>query len=336
MKVAAFTAGVNVPSARFRIRQLIPRLIMEDILVKEFIAPISTYPPSQHWLRPFWLPASILCRIPQVIKSHEFDITIIQREFVSTFSTLESFTVKPRVFDVDDAIFLNRGGNFSRVIATNSDLIVCGNEFLAENFSRWNKNVKVLPTAVDTEIYRPIITRDDRQKVIGWIGVSANHRYLLEIEPAINAVLRQNKNLVLRIISDLSPGFTTLPLNQVQFLRWDSLSEAKEIQKFDVGIMPLSDGEWERGKCSFKMLQYMSCGVPVVVSPVGMNADILKLGCFGLGAKKITDWEEALVYILSNSKISSDMGIKGRSIVENYYSVDVIAMQLSKILKALI
>ena len=335
MRIAAFTAGINVPSARFRIRQLIPRLIEEEIIVKEFIAPISTYPPNQHWLRPFWLPASIISRIPQVIKSHQFDVTIIQREFVSTFSTLENFTVKPRVFDVDDAIFLNRGGDFSRVIAANSDLIICGNEFLAENFSSWNKNVKILPTAVDTKIYKPINVRDDHQKVIGWIGVSANHRYLLEIEIAINAVLRQDKNIILRIISDLPPKFSILPLNQVQFLRWDSLSEANEIQKFDVGIMPLSDGEWERGKCSFKMLQYMSCGIPVVVSPVGMNADILRLGCLGLGAKKITDWEESLIYLLSNSKVALDMGIKGRSIVKDFYSVDVIATQLSKILKAL-
>lgn len=337
INVAALTGGINVPSARFRVRQLILALRESGVVMHEFIPRISKYPPAAKWLRPLWGCAALAARIPAVLDTYHHDITFFQRELVSTFLTLEPLTRRPRVLDVDDAIFLYRGGRFAERLARRCDLIICGNDYLGDTFSQWHKNVRVIPTAVDTERYVPKnALGDGRREVIGWTGTSGNFKYLYEIEPALAEVLKACPDVILRIIADEEPAFRNIQKRRVDFIRWSPENEVKGIQGMSIGIMPLADSAWARGKCSFKMLQYMACGLPVVVSPVGMNSQVLSLGFVGLGASNKNEWVDALVGLLGDEKQRVAMGKNGREIVANHFSVNVIAPQLAVHLRDLV
>ncbi|MDH7578549.1 MAG: glycosyltransferase family 4 protein [Bacillota bacterium] len=339
IKVAALTGGEHVPSARFRVRQLIPALSRYGVEMHEFIPSISKYPPELKWLRPFWGVAALAARVPAVLATHRYDVVFLQRELISTFLTLEPLAKRPRVLDVDDAIFLHRGGRFAKRLAQLSDLIICGNDFLAEHFSQWNKNITVIPTAIDTRRYTPRAqNRNSQDKlVIGWTGTSGNFKYLYQIEGALEKVIKTLPNVVFRVIADKEPKFRGVPKERFEFVQWSPETEVPSVQTMTVGIMPLADTEWERGKCSYKMLQYMACGIPVVVSPVGMNAQVLSLGNVGFAAKSRDEWEDALLTMLSlDDREREKMGMVGRRIVEEHYSIDVMAPRLARKIKQLV
>ena len=341
VKVAALTGGRNVPSARFRVRQLIPSLAKHGVRLREFVPLVSKYPPKHKWLRPMWGVAALGVRIPAILAAQRYDIVLFQRELISTFVTLEPLTKHPRVLDVDDAIYLHRGGRFAERLARLADLVICGNDFLADRFSKWNKNVTVIPTAVDTRRFVPLEHPQqnsvEEEYVIGWIGTSSNFKYLYSIETALKQVMEMFPNVVLRVIADKKPNFHVVPEEKVQFVPWSPANEVKGVQSVTVGVMPLADGEWERGKCSYKMLQYMACGIPVVVSPVGTNAQILSLGKVGLAASSQDEWVEALRWILAaDREVREKMGQEGRHIVEEYFSIEVIAPRLARVLKELV
>ena len=332
LKVAALTGGQNVPSARFRVRQLIPALQECGVDMQEFIPSVSRYPPVRKWLRPFWGGAALAIRVPAVLATHRYDVAFLQRELISTFLTLEPLTKRPRVLDVDDAIFLHRGGRLAR----QCDLVICGNDYLAENFGRWNENIAVIPTAVDTVRYVPKDAHHQEQSVIGWIGTSGNLKYVYEIESALRKVFEARPDAVLRVISDSRPSFGQIPEQKVDYIRWSPEKEVEDIQGMAIGIMPLPNSPWERGKCSYKMLQYMACGVPVVVSPVGMNTQVLALGQAGIAASGQQEWVDALLGLLTDAKMRETMGETGRLIVEKYFSINVIAPRIARSLWALV
>ena len=335
IRVAALTGGENVPSARYRVRQLIPALLQQGIDMREFIPPISKYPPPQKELRPFWAFIALFGRLSSVIATYQYDVVLLQRELVSTLVTFEPFTKHPRVLDVDDAIFLHRRGKFAIRLARLSELIICGNDYLAEHFIQWNKNVVVIPTGIDIKRYIPAKKNLNPQDklIIGWIGTSGNFKYLYKIELALEIIMNLLPDAILLVVADKKPKFRGRLNKILEYIRWSPKTEINNIQRMTVGIMPLADTEWERGKCSYKMLQYMACGIPVVVSPVGMNTQVLSLGKAGIGAKSQDEWVNALVALLSNDNERKKMGISGRYIVEKYFSIDVIAPRLGQQLK---
>lgn len=331
MNIAAFTSGHNIPSTRFRLRQYVDSLQTLGITVAEYCTPLSAYPPSQHWARPFWALANITARLPDVLASHRYDLVFLQREFLSTFTTLERFTGHPRVLDVDDAIWAHPRGEFAARLAKMCDSIICGNNFLADQFSTWNPNVVVIPTAVDTERFRPINQRKDTEDmIIGWSGSSANFEHLYAIESALASVLHADRRVRLRIISEKRPRFSMVPIAQLDYIPWSPSNEVETIQTMNIGIMPLLDSVFARGKCSYKMLLYMSCGIPVVVSPVGMNQEILNMGKLGIGARTSEEWKEALLYTLSNDSMRQQLGNTGRQVVQEKFSTNSIAQELAK------
>lgn len=326
-----------MPSARFRVRQYISRLRENGMFVHEFCARYGSYPPATRWVRPLWACATLAQRIPSILRTYQFDAVMLQREMISTLLTLEPMTKKPRVLDVDDAIFLYRGGKAARRLAEISDRVICGNAFLAEWFASVNSNVTIIPTAVDTDRYVPAIQSPqiDGQKVIGWIGTAGNLGYLYAKEVALNRVLRECPEARLRIVCDQAPGFRRVDSHRVEFIRWTEEGELAAIQGMNIGIMPLEDSLWARGKCSFKMLQYMACGLPVVVSPVGMNMEILAMEHMGIGASTESQWAEALIALLRNDDLCGAYGARGRKLVERKFSLHAVVPQLSDVFKQL-
>jgi glycosyltransferase involved in cell wall biosynthesis len=330
LKVAAVTGGLTVPSACYRVRQYIPKLADAGIAIEEFYARAGAYPPAAGIARPFWGLSALVERSFQAARTHRHDVTLLQREMISTLYSLEGFLKRPLVFDFDDAIFLYRGGRVLGKILGLADQVICGNPFLAEHIERYRRTIHIIPTAVDTDRYRWAPLPDTR--TIGWSGTSGGFKFLYGIEGSLKRLLDERKDARLVIVSDAEPRFATLNPDRYSFVRWDRRTEPDILRTFSVGIMPLEDDLWSRGKCSYKMLLYMACGIPVVVSPVGMNADVLARGEAGLAARNADQWHEAIDTLLTDRILAGTMGRKGREIVEEHYSVAVIAPKLAAVL----
>jgi glycosyltransferase involved in cell wall biosynthesis len=332
VRVAAFTGGIP-SSPRFRVRQYIPWLRQYGIDITEYMARLWSWPPTNKALRPLWLPATLLDRIPAVLKSHGYDVTLLQREMVSTFVTLEGFTHRPRLLDVDDAVWLHprAGRNFPR-LARICDAVICGNDFIAQHVRQWNREVFILATAVDTDQFCPLEQSNEKQ-VIGWTGVPSNLKYLYEIEEALATVLEKKKDAVLRVVSSAKPVFRLLDPARVEYVRWTPEVDVQSVREMSIGLMPIEDSDWGRGKCSYKMLLSMSCGVPVVVSPVGMNNDVLALGKVGFGARTTAEWVDSLLWLLDNPGKGAEMGAEGRRVVEQHYSLHALAPRLAEYIR---
>jgi len=338
LRAMALAGGLSVPSARFRIRQYIPALQTYDILVDEPLSRTGKYPPRAVLARPFWAAAAVLEKACQVINTRGYDVVLLQRELISKLVTFERRIRVPVVLDVDDAIYLFRKGYVARQLANIAAVVVCGNAELATHFSRWNTSIRVIPTAVDTDAYRP---REEVQAAapfppvtIGWIGTSSNLHELRAIEPALVHVLERIPEVRLRVVSDCRPTFSTLSAARVEYVPWRAANEVTDIQGMDIGIMPLRDSAWARGKCSFKMLQYMACGLPVVVSPVGMNVEVARLGNCALEAISCEDWKEALIALARDAALRWEMGRAGRAVVERHFSVAVLAPRLAEAIRS--
>lgn len=348
MRVAALTQGRFVPAARFRVRQNIPKLKNLGVELTEYYPEIDVYqgvpmdmrgwPRAARWpVVAAWQAWKIGIRAPQVYQSRKYDITLLQRELLPGYMTLESMLKTPMVFDVDDAIWLSNRDAAHRIakIAECASTIFAGNDYIAEWFSSLSRQVVVIPTAVDVERFSPAQDANSEYFTIGWIGTRANLQYLNEIAPALNNFLRKHSDAVFFVISDLAPDLPSLPDGQIRYLPWSESAEVEAIQQMDAGIMPLPENEWTRGKCSFKMLQYMSCGVPVIVSPVGMNASVLGLGRIGFGASTADEWFDAMEYLYQNRTAAQEMGARGRELVKTHFSTDVIAQKMAEAFKSI-
>ena len=230
------------------------------------------------------------------------------------------------VLDVDDAVWLNTGGHRARGLAMASDLIVCGNTFLANHFSRWNSNVTVIPTAVNTAWYRPHRPREaDGTGVMGWTGTSGNFPFLYAIEGALLRVFEHCGQAKLLVVADRPPQFKSLPASRIEFERWTPRTEQAAFDRMSIGLMPLADTDWCNGKCSYKMLCYMAAGLPVVVTAAGMNREVLALGEVGLSAASEREWVDALIALLDNPNLRREMGAAGRAVVEQRFSLQTVS-----------
>lgn len=338
IRIAAFTGGCVDPSSRYRIRQHIPRLHAEGIHVIDYPARNGRYAPSGQLIRPWWAASLLVERLAQVMKSVNVHATLLQKEMMATLCTWEPYTRGPRILDVDDAIYLRRRGRPARRLASIADHIICGNPNLAEWFGQWHSNITVIPTGVDTQVMRPRpeARKFEQNVVVGWIGSSANHRYLPIAAQALAKVMKRFSSVKLTIISDQDPDLPEIDPERRDFIRWSADDEAEAVAQLDIGIMPLADTAWERGKCSYKMLQYMACGVPVVVSPVGMNAHVLACDEVGVGAVSESDWIEALSTLVTNESMRKQFGNKGRAVVESQFSTTVVRTRLKETLRMVV
>lgn len=333
LRVAALVGGATDPSSRFRVLQHAGRLAPYGVSLSPLVPVFSSFPPRARALRPAWGAAALVERLCMASATRRFELTLFQKTMISTLSTFEGRCRAPRVLDVDDPIHVLRGGEPARRVAEACDMIICGNAYLAERYRRWNRRVRVLPTAVDTARWKPAPPCIAGPRA-GWIGSSSNLPYLEQRQAALRAFLDACPGWTLRVVADRPPRLASLPADRWRFIRWSPEVEVAEVAGLAIGLMPLKDGEIERGKCSFKMLQYMACGVPVVVSPVGMNAEVLERGECGYGAVGDDGWAAALVALARDESLRRRMGARGRAIVEREFSSDVIAPRLAELLLA--
>ncbi len=219
------------------------------------------------------------------------------------------------VYDFDDAVMYSdnrpdriswgRQRSFRRTVAL-ADVVIAGNKYLAEHARIINSTVHILPTGLDVAEYAAKVARPGDGKIrLVWIGSRATLGYLADIKPAIEQTGRLFKNVVLRIIGD---EFFNLAGMQVEKRLWSQQRQASDLGECDIGLAPLADNPFTKGKCGFKILQYAAAGLPIVASPVGVNAEIIRAGTDGLLASSAADWVQKLSQLIQNPALRAQMG----------------------------
>ena len=288
---------------------------------------------------------SYLGRVRTLLGSRSFDLLWIERELFPYAPALAELVVSrvrvPYVVDYDDAIFHNYDQHRSLLLRAllgrkiesvmrHAALVIVGNDYLARYAQHSGaRRVEQLPTAVDVDRLFPRVEKENEVFTIGWIGTPLNARYLLPIGAALREVSRGGLARVVLVGS----GNLELDDVPVTIRPWIERDEASDISSFDVGIMPLADEPWERGKCGYKLLQYFACAVPGVASPVGVNRDIVESGVNGFTPSDSREWIQALTTLRDDPQLCKSMGIEGRKKVEKYYSIQVTAPQLVALLE---
>jgi glycosyltransferase involved in cell wall biosynthesis len=284
-------------------------------------------------------------RIRQLLQRQHFDLLWIEKEALPWVpASLERWLLRgvPYVLDYDDAIFHNYDLHRNRLVRVlwgrrvdrlmaGARLVIAGNDYLAQRARQagapW---VEVLPTVIDLERYPArgrAVHADDVPRIV-WIGSPGTVPFLARLAEPL-AALARSRRYVLRVVG----GKLALPGVEVECVDWTEDSEVASIADCDVGIMPLNDTPWERGKCGYKLIQYMACGLPVVASPVGVNQAIVRDGENGLLARDAQEWEDALARLLDSPALRAQMGRVGRKRAELEYSLQQVAPRLEALLR---
>ncbi len=229
------------------------------------------------------------------------------------------------VVEMDDAIYLTHGQETKiPALLRSASGVIVGNERLAAYARQYSAQVRVVPTVVDTERFAPLEARmvdsgshaDDAITIV-WMGLAYNLKYLHVLVPAVRALQAQYP-VKLRVVCSHAPKLTGV---DVEFRPWDFQREVTDLQDATIGVMPLEDTEWARGKCGLKLLQYLACGLPAVASPVGINNDIIVNGENGLLATTEDEWYEQLHALCRQPHLRARLGQAGRRTVESRYSL---------------
>jgi glycosyltransferase involved in cell wall biosynthesis len=268
----------------------------------------------------------------------QFDYVFIHREVTPLGPPIFEWLIakvlrKKIVYDFDDAIWTTdrqhenlllhvaKWRSKVKSICRWAHIVSCGNDYLCAFAKQYNAKVLLNPTTIDTNDHHTprLHTKDANPTlVIGWTGSRSTLKYLHEIESVIQNIMEKNPHVVFRVIADEPPQ---LHIKSIQFKRWSKKTEIADLAEFDIGIMPLQNNEWSKGKCGFKALQYMALEIPTIASPVGVNETIIQHGKNGLLASSQTEWVQCLSRLIKDADLRSKLGKAGRMQVEGHYSV---------------
>ena len=286
-----------------------------------------------------------LHRVPQ------FDVIFIYREILPIGPAIVEWLLSmpgcpPLVFDFDDAIFLPSVSEANRLIAAlktpskvatiarRSAQVVVGNDYLAAYARQFNPAVSVIPTSVDTTRFTPRASgpswSNPRVPVVGWIGSPTTTSYLRGLTPVLQRVAA-NQRFVLKVSGTGEP--LAMGGVQVENAKWQLSGEIDLFRDCDIGVYPLVDDAWAKGKCGFKAIEFMACGVPVVASAVGVNREIIEDGVNGFLASTDNEWVEKLGRLIAEPALRAHLAAAGRRTIEERYSLHVNAPKLADVLK---
>lgn len=239
------------------------------------------------------------------------------------FEQLARLSGRPFIYDCDDAFFhaheesaLLRGK--LRGLVKAAAIVTAGNAYLADHLRRWNDRVHIVPTVVDTNAYRPG-PRTEGTPVIGWIGSPSTWPFVRPYLPLLAELCSGGKARFLAVGAGAAAAAELFP--GMELRAWAEQREVADVQAMDIGIMPLPDEPWARGKCGYKLIQYLACGMPVVASPVGVNRAIVTDGESGFLASTEADWLNALRQLLGDVPLRGRLGAAGREHIVRDYSL---------------
>ncbi|HWY94155.1 MAG TPA: glycosyltransferase [Steroidobacteraceae bacterium] len=305
------------PSFRHRMRTLIGTLDAAGWQVRA-----ERFPSGRYGLRT-WERRSLL-READVVVLHQIKLSAIEARLFAAVS-------RRRIFDVDDAIYVRKPRRLgeapddsrwrkSKFAATCRwvDVVAAGNDVLAGVARVSAPAVMILPTSIDAAAYQPTTAAAADPPTIVWIGSPENLVYLEMIRPALERLTTRYPTLKMRVICSRFPDW---PLVNVERIPWSSATEAQALAAAHIGVMPLTDDEWARGKCAFKLLQYMAAALPCVASPVGANTEAVIDGFNGFHARTVDDWERHLEALIRSPDLRARFGASGRAHVESRYAM---------------
>jgi glycosyltransferase involved in cell wall biosynthesis len=349
LALAPYPTG-RVPGQRYRIEQWAPRLRELGIEVEfsPFLPPAAMdllYGAGHTWSK---VRATVGGHWRRLLERREwtrYDVAFIYREAALLGPPwVEKLIARklPLVFDFDDPIYLPSSSTANAwasalkwplKVATICRLarhVTVGNDVLAEWARPRSTAVTVVPSTIDTDLYRLSTRRPNLKPVVGWTGSTTTVPYLYALVPVLQQ-LRQEIDYELRVISD---GEFKIDGVDVRCVAWRAETEVEDLRPLDIGLMPLPDDEWARGKCGMKALQYMALGIPPVVSPVGANAVIVGDGVSGYHARASGEWVERILELLRDPQKRAAFGLAGRRTVEERYSCRMHARRMGAVLRA--
>jgi len=275
-------------------------------------------------------------RLMDLFRAKNFDYIFIYRDaffFGTWFEKQFSKSSAKLIFDFDDSIWLpdenpnqslfqklKKSGKTNTIISY-CDLIIAGNQYLADHAKKFNQNVKIIPTTIDLKFYQKINVQKAPTVVsIGWSGSFSTVKHF---ESSLNALLQIRalfgSRVCFKLIGDAN--YRNIDLN-IEGKGWKSDTEIQDLCEFDIGIMPLPDDDWSKGKCGLKGLQYMALEIPTIMSPVGVNSNIIQDGVNGYLASTDKEWVEKLTLLIESKELREKIGQAGRKTVEEKYSVE--------------
>lgn len=325
MKLGYFTRySRRGPSSRYRVFQfegryrdagvsLDAQVLFDD---RYFEILRSSFPAAR---KPSYILSRYLQR-KEVLRSYTADLVVVEHQLYPYLPfVFERKSLPARyLLEFDDAIYLKHPRKMPGLIRE-AAAVITGNRILAEYALQFHSDVHVVPTVLDTDVFAPREKAPSDRIRIGWTGLEYNFDYLRLLAPVFrNLVAKYPVEVV--ILSGSSPSGFHFPF---RFETWDPERETEQINEFDIGVMPLEDDSWSRGKCGMKLLQFMSMQIPAVASPVGVNREILQEGVNGFTARSLAEWEERLAMLIQDADLRRRMGIAARERIVRDYSVDV-------------
>lgn len=340
------------PSQRYRIEEFIPFLekngykVDYSFLLDEADDKIF-YKPGNYFGKLKIVTKSILKRMAELKNAEQYDLVFVQREaFMLGTDYFEKNISKkiPLIFDFDDSIwlqivseknknlaFLKNADKTSKIISY-ATMVFAGNNYLADYARQYNRQVEIIPTTIDTQVYQYVNSNKKDGVCIGWSGSFSTIQYFQYAIPALLRIKKKFGDKVnFKIIGDESYYCEEL---QTQGVPWKAKTEVLDLSEMDIGIMPLPDDEWTKGKCGLKGLQYMALGIPTLMSPVGVNTDIIQNGVNGFLPATEDDWVECISQLVEDKILRQQIGEAGKQTVINCYSSTAWEDKYLKLFKA--
>jgi glycosyltransferase involved in cell wall biosynthesis len=323
-KVILFVSkGENSSATRYRALQYFPKFIESGWQPKH--ATIS---------------GGAISIIKTLFAARQADVVVLLRKtFPSPLFWLLRKLSKRLIFDFDDAIFCNSDGSYSKTrmrrfkaTVSNCDYVFAGNEYLANEAKKYTTAVTVIPTSVEVEKYNLTCQKDDSLFELVWIGSQSTRKYIAEIIPSLEIAAQTIPNLQLKIIADFELNSSKLSIKNVA---WREDSEALELCKADVGLAPMPENDWTKGKCALKVLQYMAAGLPVISSPSGVNGHVVTNDLNGFLATNSSQWTETIVDAYRKKSYLPKMGQDGRKLVIASFSINIVYEKINTVLNQL-
>jgi glycosyltransferase involved in cell wall biosynthesis len=285
------------------------------------------------------LPSSLYSRQKLFKRAKDFDGVLLHKKGLNVIDGfwLRKYS-KKIIYNFDDAVMYsdkrpdrNSRSHFIRFRRSVklADMVIVGNSYLAERARRFNSNVKILPIGLEVGDYKLAYPpRDDNKIHLVWIGSKSTLSYLGAIKAALEEIGARFDNVVLRIICD---DFFELQNMQVEKRLWSKDTRAIDLAGCDIGLAPLPDNRFTRGKCSFKVLEYACAGLPVVASPIGTNSDHICDNVTGFLVTNTQEWIGRITQLIEDGELRKRMGQEGRAYAEKF-DVSVIGKQLTELI----
>ena len=355
--VLADKARGLAPGQRFRFEQWAPRLARDHGITLDLVPFESPelsdllYKPGHVVSKAVLVTRDFIRRSRAIGEAKDYDAVLVFREAAligpATYERLLARTGTPFIYDFDDAIWSPAqawgNGLFSRLHFTGKTSTICrlaaavtpGNEFLANYARKRNRNVHVIPTSIELDDY-PLILEpsNDRPFVVCWTGSTSTLVHFEHAREPLERLAREVP-LVVKVICNKPPE-RPIAGAEMRFVPWSPEREAEELGDCHAGIMPLPDDEVSRGKCGLKALQYMATGRPVVVSPVGVNTDIVQNGTNGFLANSTDQFVTALLELANSQERRRDMGREARRTIEERYSAEVVSRAFAEVVRSVV